>query len=484
VAGQKILSGVKRPNVESILSMANHDEEREVDSGMNEKELKKLLASGETETLEFKENFDKKTIEAAGAFANTKGGTILIGASDRNQIKGVQIGKETLRNWANQISQSTEPRVIPEIELGEINKKRVTIINIKEFPIKPVSVKGRYFRRVGNSNRVMNMQEIAQMHFHSVGMSWDKLPARDAFIKDIDLENVKRYIRKANETGRRNIDENENPLQVLEKLELMKEGKPTWAAILLFHKHPQRFLSQGVIHCGRFKEETIVIDDRMIEGTAIEQVDEAMDFIRKNINVRFVMTGEPAREQIWDYPLDALREAVINAACHRDYVISSNTEVRIYDDRLIVWSPGGLPTGISIEDLYKPHSSVLRNKGIGEIFYDMGWIEQWGSGIDKMRKACSKAGIPEPQFEEYQGFRVIFRKDIYTEEYLRKMGLNERQIKAVMYVKEKGSINLSSLKTVVPGVSEKTLYRDLQNLVKKGVFTEIGEKKGRKYELK
>jgi len=75
--------------------MANHDEEREVDSGMNEKELKKLLASGETETLEFKENFDKKTIEAAGAFANTKGGTILIGASDRNQIKGVQIGKET-----------------------------------------------------------------------------------------------------------------------------------------------------------------------------------------------------------------------------------------------------------------------------------------------------------------------------------------------------------------------------------------------------
>lgn len=277
---------------------------------MNEKELNKLLELGETETLEFKENFDSETIETAGAFANTKGGTILIGISDINKIKGVQVGGETLKNWVNQVSQSTEPRVITEIELGETNKKRIVIIKIKEFPIKPVSVKGRYFRRVGNSNRVMNMQEIAQMHFHSVGMSWDKLPARDASIKDIDLEKVKRYIKKANETGRRNIDEDENPLQVLEKLELMKEGKPTWAAILLFHKHPQRLLSQGVIHCGRFKEETIVIDDRMIEGTAIEQVDEAMDFIRKNINVRFVMTGEPAREQIWDYPLEALREAV------------------------------------------------------------------------------------------------------------------------------------------------------------------------------
>jgi len=451
---------------------------------MEEKELKKLLASGETEALEFKENFDRETIEAAGAFANTKGGNIIIGISDINKVKGVQVGRETLKNWANQISQSTEPRVIPEIELGEINKRRIAIIKIKEFPIKPVSVKGRYFRRIGNSNRIMNMQEIAQMHFHSVGMSWDKLPARDASIKDIDLEKVKRYIRKANETGRRKIQEDENPIQILEKLELIKEEKPTWAAILLFHKHPQRLLSQGVIHCGRFKEETMVIDDRMIEGTIVEQVDEAIDFIHKNINVKFVMTGKPAREQIWDYPLDALREAVINAACHRDYVISSNTEVRIYDDKLIVWSPGGLPLGISIEDLYKPHSSVLRNKGIGEIFYDMGWIEQWGSGIDKMRKACMKAGLPEPQFEEYQGFRVIFRKDIYTEEYLSKVGLNERQIKAVMYVKEKGKIANKEYQELT-GVSRITASRELQDIVEKKILQMIGKVgKGTKYILK
>jgi ATP-dependent DNA helicase RecG len=133
---------------------------------------------------------------------------------------------------------------------------------------------------------------------------------------------------------------------------------------------------------------------------------------------------------------------VINAVCHRDYTAASNTEVRIYDDELIVWNPDGLPLGLTVEDLYKPHPSILRNKGegVGGIFYDMGLIEQWGSGIDKMRMACQKAGIPEPKFEEHQGVRVIFRKDIYTEEYLRKIGLNERQIKAVTYVKEKGKI--------------------------------------------
>ena len=446
--------------------------------------LRELVKKGESNTVEFKESFDREIIETAGAFANTKGGIILIGVSDKGELKDVQIGKETMNDWANQISQSTEPRIIPEIERSEIEGKNVVIIRIKEFPIKPVSVRGRCFKRVGTSNRMMTPQEIGQMHFHSTDMSWDKLPARDAVTEDVDFEKVKRYIRKANETGRRKIEGDENPLRILEKLKLIKDGQPTWAAVLLFGKDEKLFLSQAAIHCGRFKEETIVVDDRMIEGTIMEQVDEAMEFIRKNINVRFVMTGKPAREQIWDYPLEALREAVINAVCHRDYTVPSNTDVRIYDDRLIVWSPGGLPSGITIEDLYKPHSSVLRNKGIGGVFYDIGWIEQWGSGIDKMRRACIKAGLPEPQFEEYQGFRVIFRKDIYTEEYLRSLGLNERQIKAVMYVKEKGKITNKEYQELNT-VSKRTATRDLEELVKSSVFEQIGiTGKGTEYVLK
>ncbi len=222
----------------------------------------------------------------------------------------------------------------------------------------------------------------------------------------------------------------------------------------------------------------------MIEETIIEQIDEAMDFIHKNINVKFIMTGRPEREQIWDYPLEALREAIINAVCHRDYTIPSNIEVRIYDDKLIVWSPGGLPSGITLDELFSPHSSKLRNKGIAEVFYDIELIEQWGSGIEKMRKACRNAGLPEPIFEEYQGFRVIFRKDIYTEEYLRNLGLNERQIKAVMYVKEKGKITNKEYQELT-GVSRITASRELQVIVEKEIFHMIGKVgRGTKYILK
>jgi predicted HTH transcriptional regulator len=140
--------------------------------------------------------------------------------------------------------------------------------------------------------------------------------------------------------------------------------------------------------------------------------------------------------------------------------------------------------GITVEDLKRPHLSVPRNPLIVHIFYLAGLIEEVGSGIGRMVESLRGQGMLEPEFkEEMGGFSVRFYKDIYTEENLRKMGLNERQIKAVLYVKEKGYITLNIFHGLISGVSEKTLYRDLQGLVEKGIFREIGEKRGRKYEL-
>ena len=445
--------------------------------------LQDLIKTGESNTVEFKEKFDEQTIESAVAFANTKGGIIFIGVSDKNNIKGIKIGKETINHWTNQISKSTDPRIIPEIEQIKVSGKTIIAIKLKENPIKPISKKGRCLKRVDSSNRAMSAQEVAQMHLHSTGMSWDKYPVKDASFEDIDIDNVNRYIRKARETGRKKVGDDEEPIQVLEKMNLITEGQPTWAAILLFSRQTNKFISQAAIHCGRFKKGNIVIDDRMIVGTVFEQIDEAMDFIRKNINVEFVMTGRPQRDQIWDYPLEALREALINAICHRDYTIFSNIEVRIYDDKLIIRSPGFLPYGITLEELYKPHSSTLRNKGLAEVLYDTELIERWGSGIEKIQQHCLDAGLPEPIFEEYQGFQVVFRKDVYDEEYLHSLNLNERQIKAVMYVKEKGQVTNTGYQEIC-NTSARTSSRDLADLVSRGLFNQKGTiGKGTEYTL-
>jgi len=444
--------------------------------------IEKIISSGESETVEFKETFDREAIESICAFANTMGGIIIIGVSDRGKINGIQVGKETLKQWSNRIFQTTEPAVIPDIKIEIVEGKTIVLITISEFPIKPVSIKGRCYKRVANSNKLMSSKEITELYLYSTGSSWDAFPAKDTELSDIDFKKVDRYIETAKRAGRRKFTE--APQQVLEKLELIKDGKPTWAAVLLFGKEPQYFLKHAKVHCGRFRKEAIIIDDSYIELDLIEQVEDVMACIRKNINVRYEITGKPQREEIWDYPLDALREAVLNAICHRDYSDSADIIIKIYDDYISIWNPGGLPPGITLQDLYDPnHPSKPRNKLIAQVFYDIGEIEKYGSGIQRMINACKNNSIPEPTFEEaFGGFHIVFRKDIYTQEYLHKLGLNERQIKAVMYVKEKGRITNKGYQEINQTTRE-TSKRDLDMLVNKGVLTRKGKGRNVYYEL-
>jgi len=451
---------------------------------MSKEDILEIIDRGEGETVEFKERFDIRATQTAGAFANSKGGKILIGVSDEGLIKGFTLGKDTSNDWINQISHATDPCVIPDVKIFELEGKSVGLIEIKEFPIKPVTVKGRVYKRFRNSNRVLTPSEITQMHFEATGLSWDMIPVQRFKIDDIDFDKVRDFAEKANKTGRRKITE-KDPVDILKKLELIKENKPTWAAILLFGKNPNSALTQAVIHCGRFKEKEKrgIIDDRMIGGTIIEQIDEAMNFITKNINVKFLITGKPEREEVWDYPLMAIREAIINAVCHRDYTVPSNTDIMIYDDSLIIRNPGGLLSGLILEDLYKPHSSASRNKGISSVFYNIGLIEQWGSGIENMRKACKQAGIPEPVLEADRSFQVEFTKDVFSEESLKSKELNERQIKAVLFMKEAGKITNKDYRQL-NDISDEWVRKDLNELVKKGLLQIKGLGRGTYYILR
>ncbi|MCX6842405.1 MAG: helix-turn-helix domain-containing protein [candidate division WOR-3 bacterium] len=451
---------------------------------MSPEKLRELIAGGESEAVELKESFDREAVETAGAFANTRGGTIYVGVSRKGESLGREVGPETLSEWSNQVSQSTDPRVIPDVETRDVGGKTVVAMVIRESPLRPVSVKGRCYRRVGASNRVMTPAEISEMHLQSTGSSWDLQPAPGKTLQDMDPDKVRNYVRLANASGRKHIPEAESFERVLRKLELIKERRPTWAAVLLFGKRPQSPLMQAVVHCGLFKQESRVIDDRMIEGSLVDQVEEALKFIQKNTNVEFVITGKPARDEIWDYPLEALREALINAVCHRDYTVPSNTDIRIHDDRLEIWSPGGLPLGITLPELFKPHKSVLRNKGIASVLYDIGWIEKWGSGIDKIRRLCREAKRPEPDYEErQQSVIATFRKDVLKDDYLRRGGLNERQIAAVAYVKEHGSITNREYRKLT-GVIVRTATRDLAGLSESGVIRQMGGAgRGTKYVL-
>jgi len=182
------------------------------------------------------------------------------------------------------------------------------------------------------------------------------------------------------------------------------------------------------------------------------------------------------RRDILEYPYDALREAVINALIHRDYIGTSNIQIRVYDDKLIIMNEGKLPPEVPVEKLKTEHLSKPRNTFLAKVFYFAGLIESWGRGTIKIVENCVKQGLPEPDFIEESGvMKVVFYKDKFTEDYLGKMGLNDRQIKAVMYVKEKRKITNKEYHEI-NNCSRNTATNDLRILVEKDVLKESGKK--------
>jgi len=181
--------------------------------------------------------------------------------------------------------------------------------------------------------------------------------------------------------------------------------------------------------------------------------------------------------------LDALREALANAVCHRDYQDSGNVQVRIFDDRLEVWSPGLLSAGVTIADLSKTHHSHPRNHRIARAFFLIRYIEQWGTGTLRMRELCQEAGLPVPEFTETSSaFVVIFRKSKLTREYLEALGLNMRQIAAVEYTRAHGRITKRQY-VQLTAASARTATNDLRAMVTKGILTPTGKGRARQYQL-
>jgi len=446
--------------------------------------LDDLIQKPESAILARKVEFDAECVEIAAAMATGRGGLILVGLKPEGEIVGAAIDDQALEKWTAQIALATEPSVAVDAEILQTGEKRVVILTIPEMPIKPVAVNGRCYKRLGNRNHLLSAAEIAELHALTTGRSWDSLPVENSKFEDLDLSKIEKYIEIANARHRRKIDRTEAPLTVLDKLRLIRNGKMTNAAILLFGKEPQTFFPQAKIKAGRFKSETVIVDDAEIGGTLIEQVDTAFAFIQRHLAVRLVITGQPQREEVWEYPLGALREGLINAITHRDYAAAAATQVRIYDDHLLIWNPGALPLNLRLDDLKRKHQSVLRNTLIGSIFYDLGYIERWGSGTNRIVEECRSLHLPDPEWRENQGLMLTFRKDVFTEENLREMDISERQLQAVLHVKKNRRITNQQYQELL-GVKKRTASEDLHELEAKGILERVGSTgKGTYYKIK
>ena len=232
--------------------------------------------------------------------------------------------------------------------------------------------------------------------------------------EDLSMDAVRKYMRRSVEKRRRAYSEDDDPWEVLQKLEWVKsETEITRAAYLLFAKDTQRKFSQAIVHSGAFRADgALIVDSRDSKGNIQDQIDDVMAFIQKNIHCALVITpGKIDHDPVWDYPLDALRETLANAICHRDYGVSYDIQVKILEDSLRISSPGQLPFDMPMEFLMNPaHPSRPRNKIIAQAFFDMGIIERYGSGIKRIKRECDKNGNPYPEWSDLYGeFATTYR---------------------------------------------------------------------------
>ncbi|MBR5709380.1 MAG: putative DNA binding domain-containing protein [Thermoguttaceae bacterium] len=357
------------------------------------------IPSAESETVEFKSSFNQGVIESLTAFANSHGGKVFVGISDKREVVGVTLGTESIPNWLNEIRTKTSPSLIPDVEIVEVNDRTVVVFSQSEFPIKPVSVSGRYFVRHAASNFVLSISDVVLMHLKTFNASWDYYIDSVHDLNSISIDKVNEAISAIQKRNQTQIAE--APLDFLRKMELLRDDKVTNAAFLLFSANDT---SQTTIELGRFQTPTIIKDSLRTKSDIISQPNQVMDFVKKHINKEIVITGNAENEERWQYPLDAIREIVMNMIVHRDYRSAADSVIKIYNDRIEFYNPGDLPDGLTIDKLLSNnYISAPRNKKIADFFKEMGMIEKYGSGIRRIITPFKERGSRLPVFESVQG---------------------------------------------------------------------------------
>ena len=358
-------------------------------------------------------------------------------------------------------------------------------IAVEPYPF-PISFRGKYYYRSGSTLQELRGDALAKFLLKRQGKKWDGVPVPNVTADNLKNETFDFFRKRATKSKRLEPEDlagTNQELLVSLQLYLDDEKMLKRAAILLFHPQPEKYVTGAYIKIGYFENEADLLYQDEAHGNLFEQIEKTMDLLFTKYIKALISYEGISRVETYEYPKEAIREALLNAVAHKDYSGGAPIQIKVFKDRLMIWNDGQLPDNWTISNLLKKHASKPFNPDIANTLFRSGYIESWGRGIEKMISFCKEARIPEPNYSfEASDFLVEFRKDIYHKEYLVELGLNERQVKAVLFVKENGKITNSEYQ-LLNKISSRTAARDLESLVEIGVLKMKGERKGTFYEL-
>lgn len=379
------------------------------------------------------------------------------------------------------------------MDLKELKPRRA--INKAYLKVKPIRaeiecfktnlIKGQYHVRSGSTKQELKGAALDKFLLQKKGKRWDGVPVPKVSVKDLKQETFEFFRKRAFKSQRidedRLTDSNEH---LIENLQLKEGEYLKRAAILLFHSSPEKFVTGAYIKIGYFQSDDDLKFQDEIHGNLFEQIEKAMDLLfTKYIKAEISYEGINRVEK-FEYPKEAVREALLNTIAHKDYSGGVPIQISVYSDKIIFWNEGQLPENWTVKTLLEKHASRPYNPDIANALFRSGYIESWGRGTIKIIKECKQAGIPAPFFSyDSSDISVEFRKDIYNEKHLKQLDLNERQLDALLYFKQQMEIVTSEYMKRYD-VVDRTARRDLVELVEKGLLHREGEGKGSKYKFR
>jgi ATP-dependent DNA helicase RecG len=452
-----------------------------------------LIKTGQSGRVAFLETADATALaETMIAFANTEGGTIIVGLKEDGDPADGAVDLEALETALRAADEQCSPTVVVGTwEATDHNDTKVYALRVPRSIELHALSDGRVLIRSGVKNRPLGGQEILRLASAKNTGDFESEAIIGVTRDDFSKKMLEEYLAKRAERTKRPYNGKIDDL-LKEIGAVDADGKPTVCGVLLFTEYPQQWLPQSSVVFAKFVGKTPRGESGLAGYTRREEltgplprlIEASWNIIWSEMAVSAVVKGLE-REETYEYPQFAVREAIVNAICHRDYRLKGRRiEIRMYSDRLEVISPGGLPGFITVENIKDEHFS--RNPRVVNGLFQWGYIEELGLGIDRMMEVMQQAGQKPPYFDArpYSFAVTLFneREKQAPPEWTR--NTNYRQTRALQYIRDNGSITNREYRQLCQGVTAETLRLDLVDLVDKGIIVKLGSKKGTYYILK
>lgn len=426
----------------------------------------------EPQLIEYKESWRDEYLKWICGFANAQGGVLYIGKRDDGSVCGVADSKKLMEDIPNKVRDALG--LIVDVDLITENGLDVIKITVEENPY-PVNYKGEYHYRTGSTKQLLQGSALTNFLLRKTGKNWDSVPLENVSVEDLDKESFDIFHREAIRSGRMSKDDLKLSNQdLLEKLNLLDGTLLKRAAILLFHRNPEKWITGSFVKIGFFETDADLRYQDEVHGSLMIQADRVIDLLYTKYLTAEISYDNITRIEHYPFPKDAVREAVFNALIHQDFSVGVPVQISVYKDKLYISNDCVFPANWTADTLMQKHRSLPHNPDIANTFFRAGFIESWGRGIEKICNLCKEYGIAEPEYTVHPNdIMMMFKANEPVNE----------PVKLVLAVIADNP-NLSKEKIAEKiGMSRATVTRALAKLVEIGAIQRVGSDKSGHWEI-